>query len=209
MTNRLYTDKDPLLDLHCRRLSTTSISKEIGVLLLPVTYFFFHTTIYFELYSLSLPSPTFNCLPQLTPSSATEHSTPAPLSSTNSNISTVSSMDPCTHVYFVSCPRSGGDIYHRFFSHIKHITAQHNIQLHRSRLRDIFQKCSLRRIPGIETNGCFFHYTQCIWRKTQTYGLQTNYRDNDDVHTSEYYSTRVVSSYKYFPMTSIGLSGIK
>jgi predicted ferric reductase len=29
-----------------------------------------------------------------------------------------------------------------------------------------------RIFPGIITKGCFFHYTQCIWRKTQDTGLQ-------------------------------------
>lgn len=37
--------------------------------------------------------------------------------------------------------------------------------------------------PGIQTKGCFFHFTQAIWRKTQGSGLQTLYRDNDDVKT--------------------------
>ena len=28
---------------------------------------------------------------------------------------------------------------------------------------------------------CFFHYSQCIWRKIQKLGLATTYRDNDNV----------------------------
>jgi len=29
--------------------------------------------------------------------------------------------------------------------------------------------------------GCFFHYTQCICRETQKCGLQTYYKENDDI----------------------------
>ncbi|XP_021359380.1 uncharacterized protein LOC110454276 [Mizuhopecten yessoensis] len=40
-------------------------------------------------------------------------------------------------------------------------------------------------VPGtkqcINIKGCFFHYTQCIWRKAQSTGLQILYRENDDV----------------------------
>jgi hypothetical protein len=33
--------------------------------------------------------------------------------------------------------------------------------------------------PGITVKGCFFHYTQAIWRKTQPTGLQVTYRNYD------------------------------
>ena len=33
--------------------------------------------------------------------------------------------------------------------------------------------------PGITVKGCFFHYTQAIWRITQHTGLQVTYRNND------------------------------
>jgi hypothetical protein len=33
--------------------------------------------------------------------------------------------------------------------------------------------------PGITVKGCFFHYTQAIWRITQHNGLQVTYRNND------------------------------
>lgn len=35
--------------------------------------------------------------------------------------------------------------------------------------------------PGITVKGCFFHYTQAIWRKTQHPGLQVTHRNNDDI----------------------------
>ncbi|XP_060064009.1 uncharacterized protein LOC132544427 [Ylistrum balloti] len=36
--------------------------------------------------------------------------------------------------------------------------------------------------PGTTVKWCFFHYTQCIWRKAQQYGLQVSYGENEDVH---------------------------
>lgn len=48
-------------------------------------------------------------------------------------------------------------------------TAAHNA------IKDVF--------PGVHTKGCFFHYAQAIWKKTQASGLQIPYRDNNDVKT--------------------------
>ena len=36
--------------------------------------------------------------------------------------------------------------------------------------------------PGSEWKGCFFHFTQCIWRRTQYHGLQEDYRTRDDIN---------------------------
>ncbi|KAK3109035.1 hypothetical protein FSP39_021589 [Pinctada imbricata] len=36
---------------------------------------------------------------------------------------------------------------------------------------------------GIFTKACFFHITQCIWRKAQATGLQILHRDNSDIKT--------------------------
>ena len=35
--------------------------------------------------------------------------------------------------------------------------------------------------PGITVKGCFLHYTQVIWRKTQHTDLQVTYRNNEDI----------------------------
>ena len=32
---------------------------------------------------------------------------------------------------------------------------------------------------GITTKGCFFHFTQAVWRKAQITGLQIPYRDDN------------------------------
>ena len=35
--------------------------------------------------------------------------------------------------------------------------------------------------PGTRINGCWFHYTQAIWRKIQKYGLTSCYRNNPEL----------------------------
>ena len=35
---------------------------------------------------------------------------------------------------------------------------------------------------GINAKVCFFHYTQCIWRKVQDTGLQVPYKENNDIN---------------------------
>ncbi|VDI62638.1 Hypothetical predicted protein [Mytilus galloprovincialis] len=38
-----------------------------------------------------------------------------------------------------------------------------------------------RAFANITLRGCFFHFTQCIWRKTQNLGLATAYKNNEDL----------------------------
>ncbi|KAG8198782.1 hypothetical protein JTE90_007092 [Oedothorax gibbosus] len=35
--------------------------------------------------------------------------------------------------------------------------------------------------PNAEIKGCFFHFTQCIWKKTQAYGLQAAFEVDEEV----------------------------
>ncbi|XP_060082120.1 uncharacterized protein LOC132561410 [Ylistrum balloti] len=68
---------------------------------------------------------------------------------------------------FYTCPR--------FFSQLYTNHAMIDNQMYPlNAAKSIFQ--------GITVKGCFFHFTQCIWRKTQQLGLQTYYRDNEDIH---------------------------
>ena len=36
-------------------------------------------------------------------------------------------------------------------------------------------------IPATILHGCYIHFTQAIWRKTQFLGLEQQYRDNNEV----------------------------
>ncbi|XP_071153404.1 uncharacterized protein [Mytilus edulis] len=36
--------------------------------------------------------------------------------------------------------------------------------------------------PGINIQGCLFHYTQCIWQNAQKHGLQPENSEKRDIH---------------------------
>ena len=44
------------------------------------------------------------------------------------------------------------------------------------------RKAALRVFQTTDVKACFFHYTQCIWRKVQSSGLANDYRTNEDIH---------------------------
>ena len=76
-------------------------------------------------------------------------------------------------------------IYIRFFSHIKDLSRQQNLHL---QPQTVFidneiatSNAATTAFPGVTIKGSFFHNTQCIWSKTQKYGLQTYYKANDDI----------------------------
>ena len=37
--------------------------------------------------------------------------------------------------------------------------------------------------PQLTLKACFFHFTQCIWRKTQACGFAGQYRQDDNIKT--------------------------
>ncbi|XP_048258592.1 uncharacterized protein LOC125384153 [Haliotis rufescens] len=37
-------------------------------------------------------------------------------------------------------------------------------------------------LPGTDIRGCFFHYTQAVWKKVQHLEMVNQYRDNPDIH---------------------------
>lgn len=51
-------------------------------------------------------------------------------------------------------------------------------------------------LPLVQVNGCYFHFTQALWRKVQSLGLTTNYRQNDNLRKC----IRKVMSVGYLPL---------
>ena len=76
-------------------------------------------------------------------------------------------------------------IYTRFFSQIRHIAQQHQLQLQPDTVFIDYEtttnKAARTVFPGVIVKGCFFHFTQCNWRQTQKCGLQTYYKENNDI----------------------------
>ena len=57
-------------------------------------------------------------------------------------------------------------------------------------------------LPTTRLRGCFFHYTQCIWRRTQKVGLASEYTENYGVQ-------KVVRRASALPMLPLDKCGLK
>ena len=64
---------------------------------------------------------------------------------------------------------------------------QHQIQLAPATVTVDFEiglmAAILDEFPATILHGCYFHFTQAIWRKVQFFGLVQQYKDNDEVMT--------------------------
>lgn len=92
-----------------------------------------------------------------------------------------------TPVVYALLPAKSQVIYARLFTLLKHHMTLLNLPFTPTTAFADFEGAAhnaIRQVlPNITMKGCFFHFTQCIWRKAQSTGLQTLYRDNDDVKT--------------------------
>ncbi|VDI61105.1 Hypothetical predicted protein [Mytilus galloprovincialis] len=76
-------------------------------------------------------------------------------------------------------------IYTRFLTLLKEACQRFDLQLQPTTIfldyEVAVRNAAYQVFPGITGKGCFFHYTQCIWRKAQDTGLQTHYKNNNDI----------------------------
>ncbi|XP_064596789.1 uncharacterized protein LOC135463460 [Liolophura sinensis] len=68
---------------------------------------------------------------------------------------------------------------------IKHASLQEGALFQPSTIQADFEKAFHNAVeislPATEVKGCFFHFTQCIWRNCQKHGLQTAYKNDPDI----------------------------
>ena len=87
---------------------------------------------------------------------------------------------------FALLPGKSEIIYSRFFTLLKDACTQRRLYLNPTTFfidyETAVQNAASTSFPGVTIKGCFFHYTQCIWRKVQDTGLVTSYRDDEEVH---------------------------
>ncbi|XP_060065583.1 uncharacterized protein LOC132545918 [Ylistrum balloti] len=90
-----------------------------------------------------------------------------------------------TPVVFALLPGKSQRIYTRLFTLLKEHMTQlylHFAPTHAFADFEVAVHNAIRQtFPGITMKGCFFHFIQSVWQKAQTTGLQTLYRDNEDV----------------------------
>ncbi|XP_067653191.1 ankyrin-1-like [Haliotis asinina] len=87
---------------------------------------------------------------------------------------------------FVLMPDRQQTTYARLLRLLKDkVQELHNRPLQPTRVQTDFELAAIRAIerefPQAEVKGCFFHYCQAVWRKTQDLGLAVLYKDNPDV----------------------------
>ena len=92
-----------------------------------------------------------------------------------------------TPVVYALLPGESQFVSTRFFTLLKEHMSRLNLSFTPTRAFADFEVAvhnAIRQvIPGIIIKGCFFHFTQCVWKKAQTTGLQIFYRDNEEVRT--------------------------
>jgi len=83
---------------------------------------------------------------------------------------------------FALLPGKSEGIYTRFLTLLKETCQRQQLRLQPRTLYEVaIRNAAYTVFPGIAAKGCFFHYTQCIWRKVQSIGLQNHYMQNDDI----------------------------
>ena len=87
---------------------------------------------------------------------------------------------------FALLPGKSEQLYTRYFHLLKEACTQRQITLQPTTTfidyETAVQNAARTSFPGITIKGCFFHYTQCIWRKVQNTGMQTHYSDDPIIH---------------------------
>lgn len=88
-------------------------------------------------------------------------------------------------VVYALLPGKSEQIYRRFFTLLQTAMTDNNLDFTPPTVFMDFETAAHNGIRsvvrGVQVKGCFFHFTQCIWRKAQATGLQIPYQNNDDV----------------------------
>jgi hypothetical protein len=81
-------------------------------------------------------------------------------------------MIPC--VYCLTT-KQDENVYEKILQHLLRITEQKNITLHPTRLTCDYELSTInafsKTFPSLRIAGCFFHFSQSLWRKVQELGL--------------------------------------
>lgn len=90
----------------------------------------------------------------------------------------------CPLVYGL-LPNKNQPTYTRFFTLLQSAGDDFNIRLMPTTVMMDFETAAWRSVEnvflGAVVRGCFFHYTQCIWRNVQSRGLVNDYKNNEEV----------------------------
>ena len=86
-------------------------------------------------------------------------------------------------LFYCLLPDKTEETYVRMFIMLKNICHSLNIQLNFNRIVSDFELALINAIarvfPGVQHQGCLFHFAQAIFRKVQDLGYATDYRNNE------------------------------
>ena len=77
-----------------------------------------------------------------------------------------------TPVVYALLPGKSQLVYTRFSTLLKEHMSRLNLPFTLTDFEVAVHNAIRQVIPGIIIKGCFFHFTQCVWKKAQTTGLQ-------------------------------------
>ncbi|CAF0877561.1 unnamed protein product [Rotaria sordida] len=94
-------------------------------------------------------------------------------------------------------------IYERMFDELTFHANRLNLLFEPERITSDFEKSLIKAVsnkfPSARHSGCYFHFTQCIYRKIQSLGLDISYREDDDVRST----CRQLMALPFLPMEEI------
>ena len=86
---------------------------------------------------------------------------------------------------YVLLPGKTRILYDRMFHMLKEACWNCNFQMNPKKIMSDFESSLIPSIaiqfPGSKHKGCFYHFSQAIWRKVQSLGYQTEYLHNDQI----------------------------
>ena len=106
-------------------------------------------------------------------------------------------------IVFGLLPAKKEETYRRFLQMIKSAARRFGTHFSPAIIQTDYETAMMNAIkeelPQSRIRGCFFHFTQAVWRKVQELGLSIPFRDNDAVKRT----VRRVSALPLVPLTAI------
>ena len=82
-------------------------------------------------------------------------------------------------------PRKSRDVYNRFFMCIKEEALKCDLRISPAEIMTDFELPLVQSLelqfPSACIHGCYFHFTQCLWRKVQSLGLVEEYKEDGSI----------------------------
>ena len=86
-------------------------------------------------------------------------------------------------VYALLPSKSRAD-YNRMFTYLKEELQNRGLQMSPQSVMADFELAVIQslemQLPGVEIQGCYFHFSQCLWRKVQALGMADLYKNDAD-----------------------------